>query len=541
MLKKVVKSPLFTSIVLIILAFILTITAFYPNRPYLSWDGVFHMSRFTQIAESLRHFQLPAMVSFIGGNNNMNAMTSMYPWMSNLFIIVPMIFFRPVMAITIGIFLINIVAAFNSYVMMKYFTKNKMYRFLGVTLYLYNTYHLIDLYAKFDFGEVAAYAFLPLIVVGLFYTWDNEKKGIIALSFGIIGIANAHLLSFFFTTGIIIFIEFYRIIRRKFTIKELKSFIISALISSLGSLYSLSQIVYISMHNSLFTPPKGWNQVSLMESFNDLISNQFHEFFSTWNLGIVMSAILMFLTVKLFFSEGSIRSWNRYTAMILGLMLLIYNVLPLERIMTKSVMGLLQYTGRLFILVVILGIIAFTKYCNSIHIGSMRVLVLMTLTVIAACGSISIYSNKKYDNSRRGVYPLTSKDFNNVINTKTGLMDYVPTEMYKNKNKASNNIKIHKITGNYKEAEYKVIANKSGEEKLPLAYINGVGYSVNVNHRNEKLNNKHGQIAVYLQQGNNLVNISSMTSSIWYAIFGISIATIFSLVIYSLWKLWWIL
>lgn len=541
MIRKVTKNSLFTVVMLIILAFVVTFTAFYPGRPFLSWDGIFHMSRFTQIAESLKHFQLPAMVSFIGGNNNMNAMTSMYPWISNLFVIIPMMFLQPVIAIAVGILLINIITAINSYLMMRYLTNNRVYRFLGVTLYLCNSYHLIDLYAKFDFGEVTAYAFLPLIVLGLFYIWDDRKNGMIILSLGIIGVANAHLLSLFFTIIVIALIEFCRICIKKITVNELKSFVLAALLSFLGSMFSLLQMAYISVHNSLYTPSKGWNQVILTESFNDMIGNQFHEYFGTWNLGIVMSTIIIFLVGKLVFSKNKVRSWDRYTVVILVLLLLFYNIFPVGNLMTRTFMGLLQYPGRLFILVVILVIIAFTKYCNAKHIDNMRIFILMMLAIMTACGSISSYSNTRYDNSRRGTYPLTSKDFNRVLNTKTGLMDYVPKAMfneYLSKDKSSRDVRIHKVVGNYKKAEYRVLTKNAGEKKLPLAYINGVRYLVNVNNKTEKPKANQGQMTVYLRKGNNLVRISSITSDLWYVIFGISMVTIFFLTIYGLRKLY---
>lgn len=542
MIKKATRNSFFTSLVLIIFAFMITIVAFYPNRPFLSWDGIFHMSRFSQIAESLKHYQLPAMISLVGGNNNMNAMTSMYPWISNLFVIVPMMFFRPVIAIFIGIFLINVITAINSYLMMRYLTTNKVYRFLGVTLYLYNAYHLIDLYAKFDFGEVTAYAFLPLIVLGLYHVWDNQNNGVLFLSMGFVGVANAHILSLLIATIVVVLIEIYRIIRRKFTFNEFKSFIISAVVSFLGSLFSLLQIVYISTHNSLNMPFKGWNQCSLKETFNDIISNQFHEYFGTWNLGIVMTIIMVFLVVKLLFDKGQIQVWNKYTVAILVLILLIYDVFPLGNKLSSTFMGVLQFPGRLLILATILIIIAFTRYLNSNQINNWRVLLLILLAVVTACSSISTYSNMKYDNLRRASYSLTSKSLNKVINTKTGLMDYVPKAMVNDYSKnTSYNVKTYKVGGDYKRAEYKIVAKKTGEISVPLAYINGVRYIATVNSKREEPKVRQGQMTFYLKKGNNSVIIRSQTSGIWYIIFGVSMITIFTLVLYSLWKLWGLL
>ena len=49
------KSRLISVLMLLLLAILITIPAFFPNRLPLSWDGTLHMARFTQISDALRH------------------------------------------------------------------------------------------------------------------------------------------------------------------------------------------------------------------------------------------------------------------------------------------------------------------------------------------------------------------------------------------------------------------------------------------------------------------------------------------------------
>lgn len=319
---------------LVILALLVTVPAFIPNHIPLSWDATMHMSRFTQIADSLKHFQLPSMISLYGSNNNLNATVGMYPWLSELYIIIPMIFLKPMEAVAIGFLLLNLLTTINIYLLVKQLTTNRAYQLLGISLYIFNGYHLISLYAKLDMGEATAYAFFPLLILGLIKVWHADyKKGIITEAVAFAGIANSHLLSLFFSVVILVIFEIYRLIVRKFSVNELKAFVVTAVASILASLYSLCQIGYLLLNNKLFTPQKSWLEVSLFDSFNDLVRNQFHITYTAWNLGLGTSLISLLLLMDIFCSRSKLSRSNKYTLAAFISLLFIYDYLPISKLM----------------------------------------------------------------------------------------------------------------------------------------------------------------------------------------------------------------
>ena len=241
------KSRLISVLMLLLLAILITIPAFFPNRLPLSWDGTLHMARFTQISDALRHGKLPPLIAFYGAGDNLNAFVGMYPWLADLIIVIPMTFIsNKMIALLIGYFLLNIITGLNVYLLLSELTKSRVYRLLGTTLYLFNSYHIIDLYARVEWGEGVAYAFFPLVALGLLRIYKGKKYGIIFLSLGMIGLANSHLLSLLGAIILLVIIELYRMVTRKFSIKELKDFVLATVISLIASSYTFFQILLIS-------------------------------------------------------------------------------------------------------------------------------------------------------------------------------------------------------------------------------------------------------------------------------------------------------
>ncbi|MBD8047006.1 HD domain-containing protein, partial [Clostridium faecium] len=50
--------------------------------------------------------------------------------------------------------ILNFITGFNIYLLMGSLTKRRLLKFLGVVLYLFNGYHILDLYVRVEWGEV---------------------------------------------------------------------------------------------------------------------------------------------------------------------------------------------------------------------------------------------------------------------------------------------------------------------------------------------------------------------------------------------------
>ncbi len=74
---------------------------------------------------------------------------------------------------------------------------HRMIAYLGMTAYVLAPYRLTDIYLRAAVGEYTAIAFMPLVFAGLYdlYFADDNRKGIMAIIFGMTGLLQSHVLS----------------------------------------------------------------------------------------------------------------------------------------------------------------------------------------------------------------------------------------------------------------------------------------------------------------------------------------------------------
>ena len=62
------------------------------------------------------------------------------------------------------------------YYFMKKITKDKNVSILGSALYMVMPYHLTDMYIRGSVGEFLSFIFIPLVFLGLYNLFNEEKK-----------------------------------------------------------------------------------------------------------------------------------------------------------------------------------------------------------------------------------------------------------------------------------------------------------------------------------------------------------------------------
>ncbi|AMS07666.1 hypothetical protein AYI71_01885 [Limosilactobacillus oris] len=513
-------------IFLLALSVVLTLPAFLPRVLALSWDGVLHMGRFTQIALAFQHGTLPSMISFIGEGKYLTAMIGMYPWMADLILILPLaIINSKIIALVIGYVILNFITGFNIYLLMGSLTKRRLLKFLGVVLYLFNGYHILDLYVRVEWGEVVAYAFFPLVILGLYDIWQKKKDGTLFLSMGMIGIANSHFLSLLAVVIIITVIELYRFIRHRVFLNEIKSLIKSAIISILGSLYSLLQFFHIIIGTKLFTPIKAVNQVSISASMSALIHNRMSEAFQTWHIGLVLVIIFLFLLIELIRSKGKFERYDYYTVAAFFSLLLVFEIFHDNLVQKKwivNTIGNFQMTGRFLIFTVLMIIIAFVIYCDLNHTNRKVIWLVMLITI-----GMSMFATHNYikgtDINR---YPVSSKTWNNVIESIPEFFDYIPKQMadkvYPTQQDVSSGVKVTKVASNYNSATYLIKAKKNIVQ-LPIACYSNIKYQIKINGKNAKYSSRDSELVVKLPKKESHLYITNSLSIGWYPIFFLSL------------------
>ena len=332
----------------------------------------------------------------MGYGNVGEVFNGMYPWLSGLVFIIPRVLVdSPMHALFISFYLLNIVTILNTYLLVRKLSKNYYIRLIGIVLYQLNTYHLTLMYSRNALGEALAYTFLPLVMLGCYLIWNNEKLGILYLALGMGMIINSHMISSILAFLLIIIAEIYRIFTRKLSLKEIGYFISAGILTITVMIFTVANIANISLQNRIATTWRGLNSIDMWESLKAMLQNDITEKGTIFNIGIICFILLSILFGIAVVSKVD-GDWKMY---ILGagvVYILTLNVIPLPTKLSQSPVGVIQFTGRLLSIVMLLltiGCVLFLKVnSDKINVKSSSIFLFMIMSLLTV-GSVRTYHN----------------------------------------------------------------------------------------------------------------------------------------------------
>jgi len=517
---------------LIFCAVLATCPSFLNSYFKITMDGQIHLVRFEEIARAFKSGTFPSLVNFMGFDHWGNAFTGMYPWISGLVFIIPqMIFSNPIYAIMVGYFFVNLFTLINAYLLTRELTEKLCWRLLGVVLYQYNTYHLCILYGRDALGEALAYMFLPLVFLGCFQIWKNKNMGILTLGLGMGMITNAHLITMAYSCFFLGIIEVVRFFQKKITLKEIVRFIFAAVTAGLISCFSLINVVVLMRSNKLITPGKGLLPIVPSEMFDSMLNNNISDNSpSSWNIGIILFGILLFLTFQLFTKKtGSWKLW------ILGSWIVFistFSWIPYSDQIICGRFGNIQFLGRLDTWVIVFLIIGAILYLNDYDqtISKRTTFSVITIFMLMTCifGCVK-YQKIKNDNPIR--YYITQKNYFDTINNNGN--SHTDYGIVKKRDFVFNREFLDKVPRSFKVIETRpnsltLAFNSDNNNKvnLPFMLYNGVNYRIEVNGKNVNNFNSDQIVKVRPAIGKNIVTISAFANTVNKFTFAISIISI---------------
>ncbi|WP_102279225.1 V-type ATP synthase subunit I domain-containing protein [[Lactobacillus] timonensis] len=530
MIKRKFSRVFFNLLLLLMIACVATYPAFIGHNLFLTYDGNVFLGRIEQIYQSFVHFKLPTPISYIGLDHNLGAMSAMYPWMTSTIFVMPMLFLKnKMLAMVTGFVILNFLTAFNFYLLSRHLTNKKVYQYLGVTIYVFNGYHIEDLYVRNAMGESLAYAFIPLVVLGCLMIWDvhSRQKGLYVLPLGIIGVLNSHILSFVLVVGCLAFAEVVRLILGKMCWKEVIVFLCSALLSILGSIYFLFQFLKIQLFNRyLFIPASQLNYVSPWTAFQEMINNHMRVLYSTWHIGIVAFCLLGLLLI-MSMNAKRLYAWGWLSWIALVGLLFSFGFIPYPHIFDILIVQKFQFTGRIYVLVVLCISVSIVMYCQHVGTNKWLTSILIILSISIGWSSILNYKNNPVIlNHAESVYELTNAKYNwNYNHGASWCQDY--TNDYPSKGKKPQ--KVSWQTSTYNSATYNIHIRHKGEYLLPMSYFKNQQYKLILNGERVNYGVRHGHFLLHFNQHHNVLRISSDTHLINYVMFTISVITVIAL------------
>ena len=526
------RSNLVSKIMLVlfflVLAFISTYPAFIGHFFKLTMDGQIHLMRFESVADAIRNKELPPIVNFEGYGNVGAIFNGMYPWLSGLVFIIPRVLLSsPMHALFMGFYLLNILTILNTYLLVRKLSHNYYIRLIGVVLYQLNAYHLILMYSRNALGEALAYAFLPLVMLGCYLIWNNKKSGMLYLALGMGMIINSHVISSVLAFLLIIIAEIYRIFARKLNLKEVEYFISAGILTIPIAVFTVTNIVNITLKNRIATTWRGIGTIDMWETLQAMLQNNIADRSIIFNIGIVCFILLSTLFgISIISKTGE--SWKKY---ILGagiVYILTLNIVPLPTNLAKTPIGMIQFTGRLLSIVMILLTVSCVLFLETksdkINMKSSLIFLFMIMSLLTV-GSVRTYHNTVNDDPIR--YYINDNNYiREISKPREGATDYALI----NRNKQAI---INGITPKYSvsKVSYDSIILKIGEKtnKIPFFLYKGISYGVKVNDKNTKI--KVGGILKLKVKRGDVIRINSKTTWWNYITFGVSVLTLLLIVL----------
>lgn len=529
-------------------AFISTYPAFMEHFFANSNDGMVHIARIESIYQAIKSGRVPSLINFIGFGNQGQALNAMYPWLTLLIFVIPkLVVHNAMVAFTAGFFVLNVLTIFNIYLLAKYLTNNKWIQWLGVISFQFNAYHLQVMYSRVALGEAFGYAFLPLVLLGMFKIWNREKGGVIYVALGMSLIANSHVLSLIIVTMFIAVVEILRLFQRKLDWYELKSFIFGALITIAMSAYSLYNILTWVFHNNMVSPTPSVYALDPTNAFSRILSNDFSQTANGAHMGIAMMVILGILLITAF--QGNQKgNWVSWSLGSTALLILIQDWLPWSYLINTPAQ-LFQFFMRFLIIVAIcltIGLILFFDQKNNISHALILMLSLFIM-FIGVTGTAALHqrfrgnylwatSHTRPQNlvKNRKLHYLTNGNYKENMTEKM-LVEYhlkktnekgIPS--INTQTSVTNVARINsmKVDFDYKgakhfkniyssdqEAVYKFNQKKAKNVKIPVVGYSNVNYLIKVNGKKVSYVLSQGQLMVKLPTGRSRILVSVVNSS----------------------------
>lgn len=514
---------------ILVLSFVAVVPAFTGHYYNLSSDGFNHLDRFENIYESFKSGHLPSLFNFQYAPSNSApgaAVNGLYPWIPGLMFVIPrMIFHSPILALAIGFLVLNILTMLTSYLLMAKLTSNRWLMWLGIILYQFNNYHLIDLYSRTDFGESFAYAWLPLVFVGLLEIHDNKKSGIWLLGLGMGMLANSHVLGLLMAFAAIVVFEAYQFVTKKLTFNYIFKLLQAAVLACLVGFYSLYNIVSIYLRAKIDEPPHYLMDVDPMTFFTSFMQNNMGEK-GYWAYGLPLLVIQIILTVIIF------KEWNnqKWTIWILSADVLTIGILnwwPWFKFVNTPI-SLLQFLQRANLFIVLLLSIGIVIYLSQKAEFNPKKILLLEIVVclFSLAGAYQTHVNYLGPDKYHDV--INKSNYTKMLTTRYSFGEFLPIsketgKVEKKQTKASG----LKVKENHRKADSIVYDVSTSDERVVA--FNTVMYDdfkYDIKLDGKAINSQSiNQVKIVIPEGDHRVSVKATSSrNVWQ--FVITIAMI---------------
>ena len=451
-------------------------------------DLKYHLSRISGICNSLRIGDFKALIHNPGFYNYGYANGLFY---SNLFLYLPAILkligLNIIDSYKIFIIICTILTSLSMFYCTKSITKSNKMALLSSILYTLCSYRICDVVVRAAIGEVLAFIFVPIVMLGIYeIIFGNCKKWYI-FTFGFVGLINCHIISTVMMAIIIVVILLFNILRLFKDKKRLLSLVISAIVGlMLGAFFIIPMLQQYVTSDLLINSQK--NDISIIMPFLKIFVGipNYKTRFIPGGLGLIY---FFFIFLRFKIKEKNELMQFSDLMMTIGIFTLLASTDIVPWLEISPLLGSIQYTWRLFLFssffLSISGSIIFFHWKTEKKNTKLIILIIYLIIICGVNQFLSIKSLKTYYLPKNIPYLTEYKDFTVAAG------EYLPKNtdwslIYTDKRKIKNDSKSIKI--NYKEKNGKYYINFKNNDgnyiDVPLIYYRGYKVKSLINNRN---------------------------------------------------------
>lgn len=356
-------------LVLILLSAFLSVI-YGPTYNHPGYDYYFHLKRFEALITALRGGTFPIYIDYEAALG--------YGYLSKVFysdvVLIPFALLGLVVgassAFEVMLFAMTILCGIFMYFTVKRVYTSSFVAFLSALLYTFSVYRLFDIYNRGALGEVFAFTFLPIVILGLYYIikGDYKKWYIIAIGFSLLIFSHVISTVLAFLTVIVILLIYSRSL-----LSEPKRFYYLILAGVVTILITSSYIfpLFEQIQSNIFRYENDdWSlPARTKQPLSYLLWGLFCGFTYPKDIAIVGLGILLSVGIflRFFVKEKSYKLTSIDIGVIIGLVYIIAtsSIFPWGRF-PFTLLSFVQYPTRLYLFVTFFFSVAVAYYLSAI-------------------------------------------------------------------------------------------------------------------------------------------------------------------------------
>ena len=401
-------------------------------------DGFLHLLRLIGTADTLKIGQIPPIVTPNYCNGAGYAMTLFYP---PLVTYLPLIIklFTPTYSIALKVFgaIAIIVSGFTMYEFTYQVTKKRSIAIFSAIFYLIAPYKLANVYKRYAIGEFTALVFMPLVFLGLYNLFEQNKEKHYYIAIGAVGLMLSHTVTTLYTALFCILYVLFNIkkLKNKEIIKKCVINIIFILLINiifwLPLLEAAKSADYTIMSDSLMRT-NGNYAASNIISFYQLFKDKGEENGTTFLLGMptIITIALTLIAIK----KVDVKYKSFYLINIIFSLISLFmssRFFPWK--IMPNIICKLQYPWRMmgyfnFFISFVCGINLYIILKNIVKKDTMRTAIIMLFVAISIISSIKIEAQFFTKDKNIDDYYEQYIQENKKISHKAVNRDYMPVK-----------------------------------------------------------------------------------------------------------------